>query len=129
MNIDMIREELEEDLKGQCICGYITKGDMVKYLDDFNIWAKTARIGDTYVAQEISYTYEPEYEVAVWKNYEQRETGEPIYMTPSQMNIEKIKEECESYILDSTGCIEIFEEGEDDALFHYENGKWSDCTL
>lgn len=54
--IEELREELEEDLNGLCICDYISKKDVYEYLDDFDEWSETAKSGDTYYAQGFSYT-------------------------------------------------------------------------
>lgn len=56
-NLETLREQLEEDMRGLCMCDYITKQDKINYLNDFDEWSKTAKNGDTYFAQEFSYTY------------------------------------------------------------------------
>ena len=57
-NYQELRDELDEDMRGLCACGYISKEVWADYLDDFDKWAKTAGIGDTYCADEFSYTLE-----------------------------------------------------------------------
>lgn len=39
-------------------------------------------------------------------------------------DLDAIKQETEKYDIERTGCIEIFEIGENDAILHYENEKW-----
>ena len=56
MRIDELREQLEEDLRGDCSCDYITKEDMIKYLEDFDIWAKNALNGEKYYYNDNEYT-------------------------------------------------------------------------
>ena len=46
--IDNIRPKLEETLHGNCIADYITKKDMVDYLNDFDKWSETANLNDIY---------------------------------------------------------------------------------
>lgn len=132
-SIDELREKLHEDLNGLCICDYISKREVYEYLDDFDKWSETAKSGDTYYAQSFSYTYEPEYEVKIWQNAEQRKSGEPMYMTPicSKTDLEAIKQECEKYDIESTGCIEIFDKDDEfeDSILIYENGEWTDLEL
>ena len=71
-----------------------------------------------------------EYEIAVWKNSDIREDGEPLYVEPisSKTDLEVIKKEAEKYDIEPTGCIEIFEKYEDDAILHFENGEWSEVA-
>lgn len=121
-----IRDELEDLLHGECICDFITKSDMQKILDDVDAWLETAVNGDTYYYSGYEFCLEITYEIVVWQNGEVRDTGEPVYMTPtcSSTDLDAIKREVEHYNIESTGCIEIFEEGEDDAIWHYECGEW-----
>ncbi len=58
LNVEELREELDEDLRGMCANCEITKKEWQDYLDDFDEWAKTAGEGDTYYAGENSYTLE-----------------------------------------------------------------------
>lgn len=58
LNTEELREELDEDLRGMCAAGEITKKEWQEYLEDFDEWVKTAKVGDTYYAGEYSYTLE-----------------------------------------------------------------------
>ena len=58
--LNELRDDLEENLHGENIAGYITKEDMMYTLDDFDRWAKTAKIGDSYYCSGIDYTLEIE---------------------------------------------------------------------
>ena len=55
MNAEELREELEEDLRGECCCNYITKDDMHEILKDFDNWLETAEPGDAYYYGGNSY--------------------------------------------------------------------------
>lgn len=128
-NISAIREKMEEDLNGLCICDYLTREDCEEYLENFDSWAETAKPGDTYRACDFSYTYIPEYEILVWPDKDRKEEGEPVYMTPNCdiSDLEAIKKECETYNLQSTRCIEISLLDEDEPVLRYEDGKWVNC--
>lgn len=128
MSKEELREELEEQLRGNCICDFITRREMMSILDDFDKWAEDASNGDTYYYDGEEYTLTIEYELAVWRNNDQRENGEPTYMTPtcSNTDLDAIKKEVEAYDIESTGCVEIFEVGEDEPILHYENGEWEE---
>ena len=123
-----IREEVEKELRGNCMNGYITKSEMMDYLDDVEKWLETAQNGDSYFYDGYEYKLTIEYELVVWRNEEQREIGEPIYMSPtcSSTDLEAIKREVEAYDIESTGCIEIFEVDEDEPILHYENDTWEE---
>lgn len=125
-----LRKDLEEDLNGLRICDYISRKDLNNYLKHFDEWSKTAKIGDAYYAQGFEYVYTLDFEVLVWRNEEQRDCGEPIYMnmTPFNSNLEDIKREVEKYDIESTGCIEIKVIGEDDSILHYEDDKWTEVA-
>ena len=43
-NLETLREQLEEDMRGLCMCDYITKQDKINYLNDFDEWSKTAKM-------------------------------------------------------------------------------------
>lgn len=130
MTKDEIKNQLEEDLRGDCCCDYITKKEMMEYLDDLDKWLETAKNGDVYFYDGQGYELKIEYEIAVWRNKEIRDIGEPIYMTPtcSNTDLDAIKAECEHYDIESSGCIEIFETGSDDAILHFENDEWTDVV-
>jgi len=51
-----LKDELEEYLNGLRICDYITRPEQYEILDDFDEWASTATIGDTYYYDGNSYT-------------------------------------------------------------------------
>ena len=123
-----LRENLENDLRGDCICDYITKTEMCEILDDFDYWLETAKSGDVYYYGGNTYKLNVEYELVIWKNSDVRNSGEPLYADPisSKTDLEAIKREVEKYDIESTGCIEIFEVDEDEPILHYENGKWSE---
>ena len=127
MNKYKLRNELEDDLRGDCCCDFITKSEIYEILDNFESWLETAKSGDVYYYGGSAYELTIEYELAVWKNSKEREDGEPLYVEPvsSKTNLEAIKEEAEKYDIESTGCIEIFEKDEDNAILHFEKGKWS----
>lgn len=133
MKIYQLREELEEYLDGMRICDDITRKEESEILDDFDEWAKTAQNGDIYFYDGLRYEFYTEYGVAVWQNEEQRENGEPMYMTPvcSKTDLEAIKQECEKYDIESTGCIEIFDKDDEweDPILIYENGEWTNLEL
>ena len=126
MTREEIKDELEEVLKSDCLCGFITKKEIANCLNDVDKWLKSAKSGDKYFYDGNEYELEIEYEIAIWKNKDQRDSGDPIYMSPicSNTNLDAIKQEVEKYDIERTGCIEIFEVGEDDAILHYENEKW-----
>lgn len=126
MTREEIKDELEEVLKSDCLCGFITKKEMTDCLNDVDKWLKNAKSGDKYFYDGNEYELEIEYEIAVWKNKSQRDGGDPIYMSPicSCTDLDAIKQEAEKYDIERTGCIEIFEIGENDAILHYENKKW-----
>lgn len=67
------------------------------------------------------------YKIAVWRDKQRRDMGIPILMSPicSDTDLEEVKKEAEKYSIDSSGCIEIFVVGEEEALLHYENSEWS----
>lgn len=54
--IEVQKQELEDYLQGLAICDYITKYDMVAVLEDFDEWAKKAKLGDTYTYNGMEYT-------------------------------------------------------------------------
>jgi hypothetical protein len=51
-----LRDELEEYLNGLRICDYITRSEQSDILNDFDTWAETAKIGDTYFYDCNEYT-------------------------------------------------------------------------
>lgn len=53
-----LRDDLEKNLHGENIAGYITKEDMMSILDDFDKWSETVKIGDSYCYSGIDYTLE-----------------------------------------------------------------------
>lgn len=128
MNKYELREKLEEQLRGDCACDFITRKEKMEILDDFDQWAEYAKNGDAYYYGGREYALSVEYELAVWQNEDQRENGEPVYMTPtcSTTDLEAIKREVEAYDIESTGCVEIFEVGEEEPILHYENDAWED---
>ena len=128
MNRYELRDELEDDLRGDCFCDYITKTEVYEIMEHFDNWLKTAKSGDVYYYGGNAYELIIEYELIIWKNAEVRNSGEPLYVTPisSKTELEVIKKEAEKYDIESTGCIEIFEVDEDDPILHYENGEWSE---
>lgn len=130
MTKQKIKDAFEELLRGYCCCNFITKKTMRSYLSNMNKWLKTAKNGDTYYFDGHAYTLTTEYGIVVWRNAVQREKGEPTYMTPitSTTDLEAIKAECEKYDIESSGCIEIFERSEYEAVLHFENGKWSNVA-
>lgn len=122
-----ILERLEDDLRGECMQDCITKEEMTEYLKDAENWLYDTerKNGDIYCACGYEYKLTVKYVIAVWRDKEQRENGEPAYMTPicSETDLEAIKKECEAYDIESTGCIEISDE--DEETWHYENGAWT----
>ena len=54
--ISELRDSLEEYLHGLVICDYISRSEENEVLDDFDFWAQTADIGDTYYYDNDSYT-------------------------------------------------------------------------
>lgn len=59
LNKESLREELEDDLNGYCIAGYITKAKMMKELEKFDKWLETAEVGDTFISyDDTEYTLE-----------------------------------------------------------------------
>ena len=130
MTREGIREQVEENLRGDCACDYITKKEMMEYLADIEEWLKTAKNNDKYYYNGNEYELIIEYELVVWQNAEQREIGEPIYMKPtcSSTDLEAIKREVEKYNIESTGCVEIIEVGDDESILHYENNVWEELS-
>lgn len=128
MDKNEIREEVYEALRGDCSCDYITKKEMMELLNDVDKWLETAKSGDKYYYNGNEYELTIEYKLAVWKNKEQRNAGEPTYITPisSSTDLEAIKYEAERYDIEASGCIEIFELDCDNAILHYENGVWTE---
>lgn len=55
MTIEELREQFEEDLRGDCSCDYITKKDMMEYLEDFDEWAENALNGEAYYYSDNEY--------------------------------------------------------------------------
>ena len=54
--ISELRDSLEEYLHGLVICDYISRDEEDEVLNDFDSWAQTANIGDTYYYDDNSYT-------------------------------------------------------------------------
>jgi hypothetical protein len=52
---DDLREQIEDDLRGDCSCDFITKEEMVETLDDFENWLETAKLGDIYYYDDNAY--------------------------------------------------------------------------
>ena len=48
MTTDEILVEMEDILRGECVCDYITKDEMMDILDSVEEWLKTAKSGDVY---------------------------------------------------------------------------------
>lgn len=44
MTRDEIKDQIEENLRGDCCCDYITKKEMMEYLDDLDKWLETAKM-------------------------------------------------------------------------------------
>lgn len=128
MNRYELRDELENDLKGDCVCDYITKSELCEILDDFDSWLETAKSGDVYYYGGNSYELTIEYEIVVWKNSKAIEEDEPLCVEPtsSRTELEVVKKEAEKYNIESTGYIEIFEKDEDDAILRFESGRWNE---
>lgn len=59
-NTANLRDELNETLRGDCAADYISKGDWMEYIDDFDTWAETAKAGDTYYYGGYKYKCEAE---------------------------------------------------------------------
>lgn len=78
MTREEIKDELEEVLKSDCLCGFITKKEMMDCLNDVDKWLKDAKSGDKYFYDGNEYELEIEYEIAVWKNKSQRDGGNVI---------------------------------------------------
>ncbi len=54
--LEELREELEEYLSGLRICDYISRKEEACVLSDFDKWAKTAKLGDSYSYDGNEYT-------------------------------------------------------------------------
>ncbi len=98
MRVEDIRNELEEQLRGDCSMDYITKEDWIDILSDFDEWAKTAKRGDMYLYDGMEYLLDEDDEgdeavqfltehffdlmrhnsSIVWPYYEDREFAENI---------------------------------------------------
>jgi len=66
------------------------------------------------------------YKIKLWADKISRDRGESVCMTPigSDINIASIKDQVESYCLDSSGCVEIIDVDNETPILHYENGIW-----
>lgn len=129
-----IKKLVEDQIKGDCLCDYISKSAMTEYLADFRFWLKHAKPGNgfysAYYYAGIEYKYTPECKVVIWRNEDVRENGEPIETTPmsSTTDLEIIKAECEKYDIESTGCIEIYVKEDNEPILHYEKGIWKEVA-
>ena len=55
-NVDELRDEIEEYLRGLNACDNITKAEMQGYLEDFDSWCYNAKIGDIYYIKGLEFT-------------------------------------------------------------------------
>lgn len=58
MTADETLEEMENILRGECVCDYITKEEMMNILDFVEEWLKTAKPGDVYCYDGYSFILE-----------------------------------------------------------------------
>lgn len=61
--VSELRNELEEALRGDCSCDYITKQEWMDTMEDFDRWAEKAENGESYYYNGSSYTLEEEKEL------------------------------------------------------------------
>ena len=101
--------------------------DIIKNVND---WVQTAQNGDIYYYNNDKYKLTIKYALRIYKNADVRKSGDPLYATPisSTTNLQAIKREVETYIIENTGCIEIIDSETEDAILMYENNTWHEVN-
>ncbi len=121
-----IREEVEDAIHGDYINDELTREEEMDFFEDLDLWLRTAKIGDAYYYDGIEYEFAVSFEAVMWKNAEDRESGEPVVLALDcdDTDLDAIKAECEKCDIKDGALIEIFTKDDDDAVLLYEDGKW-----
>ena len=130
MTSQQICRMVEEAASGLCCCDYISRQECLNVIKNVNDWVQTAQNGDIYYYNNDEYKLTIEYALRIYKNADARESGNPLYATPisSITNLQAIKKEVETYIIENTGCIEIIDAETEDAILIYENNEWHEVN-
>lgn len=130
MTREQICEMVEEEARGLCSCDYISRQEYIDVIENVNDWVQKAQNGDIYYYNDDEYELTIEYALQIYKNADARESGDPLYATPisSVTDLQAIKKEVETYIIESTGCIEIIDAETEDAVLIYEKDKWREVS-
>ena len=130
MTREQICEMVEEEARGLCCCDYISRQECIDVIKNVNDWVRKAQNGDIYYYNDDEYELTIEYALQIYKNADARESGDPLYATPisSVTDLQAIKKEVETYIIESTGCIEIIDAETEDAVLIYEKDKWREVS-
>ena len=130
MTREQICKMVEEDARGLCCCDYISRKECMNVIKNVNDWVQTAQDGDIYYYNNDEYKLTIEYALRIYKNADVRESGDPLYATPisSVTNLQAIKKEVETYIIENTGCIEIIDSETEEAVLIYEKNEWHEVS-